>query len=81
MSRAGRRARRQRFATGGAGPAAIRTAFEDHAAALVAERAAWVAAAGTAGWQAEQTRRRGERTRVLRARRLAGFPATQRPAA
>lgn len=76
MSRAGRRARRQRLATERWDPAAVLTAgpgnaASDRAAVLAAERAAWVAAAGTLGWEREQARRRGERNRVLRARRIA----------
>ena len=67
MSRAGRRARAARLAAAGLWP---RT--EDiRCALLLAERARWIYRAGLVGWEREQTRRRGERNRRLKAARLA----------
>jgi hypothetical protein len=76
MSRAGRRARRQRLAAGEVGPTAFRTprpsqAEDDRIVALAAERAHWLYVSGSYGWEIEQARRRGQRNRVLRERRLA----------
>jgi hypothetical protein len=67
VSRAGRRARRERLiAEGKWEPSSIlatseRKPDDSRTRALIADRDAWIREAGLVGWQAEQNRRRGAR--------------------
>ena len=86
MSRAGKRARRQRLiAAGQWQPSSILAAApgkaaEDRAAAIFAERDLWVSTGGTLAWEREQARRRGERNTRIRERRLAHYRPALREA-
>jgi len=73
MSRAGRRARRERLiASGGWTPSSSLPnppdPDADRRSRLIAEQAAWIAEAGLLGWQREQNRRRASRTAATRQR-------------
>ena len=89
MSRAGRRARRNRLAPAGlwespgAKVAPLPPPREIQIAqAMQADRDEWVWRVGIVGWEAEQARRRHARSMVARAKRLAVlWSATRRRAA
>ena len=71
MSRAGRRARRERLIASGqwTPSACIERTEDDRRAAIIAEHAAWIREVGVLGWQREQDQRRAERLKRYRNQR------------
>jgi hypothetical protein len=75
MSRAGRRARRERLIAAGLWePSTVlaeseRTPDDSRTRALLADRDAWIREAGVLGWQREMNRRRASRLAAARSAR------------